>query len=524
LILCLCFCAAMEALQSNGTKIDSTQHETSSSASQPQRERKGTRPRNDRNAKPKSYYKVDVTAPQETLPQNGTATTESNEQISQEKAQQRQNGGQRTQGNTRHEKVYQPKSGNTQATLNSSSDSIGENVARANNGSSRDNGSRSKQNQRNQQREDGSSKRNYQKKTKEREQKEKEGDENFENERFDNSTTNTPLELPRDPHKALQVAEASRIQQIIPSGVPVEIQEKVKRIQEIIGKKIESHVIYGALEDLGYDVERTVTFFLEKRNEAAFSEKGKHEEDRNTKKEDTEKVAPGIRWTNIVKKGMKPGNVEEENNQEDNRYPPPPQKNTNNAKVINNPVRSPMMDTLINAPPADPEDLVNNLSLAIANQLKMIQEQTKMLTLMQSELSSITQTGSSEKEQLLTEKENLKVREAELYASLDEVHHRMEEVDHLLEENQKKKAERINSITNNNLVASLLSKKPIASAPKPAANQQQQQVARQNHPDQEVPRSDNQQAQGRYHKEGKDNYQRDNREGRGYQQRRNIHD
>lgn len=53
----------------------------------------------------------------------------------------------------------------------------------------------------------------------------------------------------------------------------------------------------------------------------------------------------------------------------------------------------------------DSEDLVSALSLAIASQLQMITEQTKMLQMMQSELVNISQNGTSEKQKLLQEKE-----------------------------------------------------------------------------------------------------------------------
>lgn len=92
------------------------------------------------------------------------------------------------------------------------------------------------------------------------------------NERFDNSTVIDAVDLPSDPHKAHQVAEASRIQKLVPSGIPKEVEIKVKRIQEVVGKQFQFHVIYGALEDLGYDEQQTVTYFLDKMNETPAEE------------------------------------------------------------------------------------------------------------------------------------------------------------------------------------------------------------------------------------------------------------
>jgi len=115
----------------------------------------------------------------------------------------------------------------------------------------------------------------------------------------------------------------------------------------------------------------------------------------------------------------------------------------------------------------DPEDIVHSLTSAIQNQLQMIQEQTRMLTMMQTELHTITQSGTSERQSLLNEKDQLKQREQELLRELDQIRHRMEQVEQALEENQKKKAERINSITQNNFVASLLGAPPQETRPQP---------------------------------------------------------
>jgi ABC-type phosphate transport system auxiliary subunit len=75
-----------------------------------------------------------------------------------------------------------------------------------------------------------------------------------------------------------------------------------------------------------------------------------------------------------------------------------------------------------------PEEIVNSLSSAIANQLRMIQEQTKMLTLMQSELAAVTQAGSTERDKLLNEKIVLEQREQELQEELAALGNRMKEV------------------------------------------------------------------------------------------------
>lgn len=469
----------MEA-QTGGNKGE-THSSSSVGNAQPQRDRKTSQRRGEKNGTGKTYYKTDLVNQAEPTAQIHEAADSSN----QPSPEKRQNG-QRQQANR---SVYQPKGGNSSG--NYPNDSNGS-QSPTENGKARRPRSKQQGGQ-GQQKEDGGNRRSYQKKKDHENQQEEDG--KGTNERFSNVSEQKEVIL--DPHRAQQLAEASRLQQIIPNkSISLEIQEKIKRIQEMFGKELEWHIIYGVLEDLGYDEDKTVAYFIDKRDAS-----GQHER----KQAMPVKTAPGSGWASVVKKGIKPSHSEEIPPEETKVAPqhpskghrpktPPPTPQVNplpnnqpnvhpanqpnihsanqpNIHPANQPIgnqRSPIIDSLLSQQThVDPEEIVSNLSSAIANQLKMIQEQTKMLTMMQSELSSITQSGSSEREKLLNEKQMMQERETELQQELAHVRERIRELDILLEENQKKKAERISAITSNGVVASLL--KPIANTvPQPS--------------------------------------------------------
>jgi hypothetical protein len=303
----------------------------------------------------------------------------------------------------------------------------------------------------------------------------------------------------------------------------------VKRIQEVIGD-LEFHVVYGALEDLGYDEEKTVSFFLDKKPAMVKKEAAKDRRSRE-REEASRRDAPQTnqRWTSIVKKGLKTqyGFFDENASQE-----PEPQRAVRNGQAHaphqESSVQRPANTTSV--PQMDSEDMVTSLTMAIASQLRMIQEQTKMLTLMQNELSNITQTGSSEKEQLLNEQEMLRQREAQLLDELEDVRRRMDETERLLVENQKKKAERLNSITQNNYVAQILRTQVAAPLALPAPAhpggqhqpQQRQQQPQQHH--QQPHQQPQQRDKGERHQRDRWERQDNPRQGKGQQNRRNQSD
>jgi len=493
----------IEAAQ-NGNKNEVSSHNSSDTAPQPQREKRVSQRRNDKDG-PKAYYKTDLVN-QEQTPQQNEVKNEAANAISQEKTQQRHNRGQ--QGN-RSEKVYQPKSGG------SSPSELNGNLPQ---GSPKENG-RTKRNLRKTtslNKEDGGGKKSYQKKNKDQENQKEGEEEKGGNERFNNSSTSEHKELQRD-HRAQQVAEASRLQKAVPSGVvPKEIQEKVKRIQEIIGKDYEFHVVYGVLEEEGYDEEKTISLFLERKNESGQVEN----------KQSSSKNVGSERWTNIVKKGIKgpynedsateevkgpPQSIKAHQNNKvpppnsDNNHPKNPPKNPNQTvnHPNNQPQRSSIMDSFVTqqvVQTVDPEEVATSLSSAIANQLRVIQEQTRMLTLMQNELSSITQAGTTEREQLSSEKEMMEQRETQLKQELNEVHRRIQELNQLLEENQKQKAQKINSITSNEMASFLL--KPISFI-QPVVSAPQQEISSAPNTNQPPPAK----TQGKFQQRGRNNFQ-----------------
>jgi NTP pyrophosphatase (non-canonical NTP hydrolase) len=105
---------------------------------------------------------------------------------------------------------------------------------------------------------------------------------------------------------------------------------------------------------------------------------------------------------------------------------------------------------------------MKSLSLAIANQLKMIAEQTRVLNQMQNELQSIT-TGSisNEVRELLDERSRLEQREEQLKAELRQVSQQINLINIELENKEKEKAEKIKTLANKSAQYGIL-KKPIA--------------------------------------------------------------
>jgi len=410
------------------------------SVAQPQREKRQNRQRN----KPAGYYKTDV-ATEEAKPAQQQGSNDANQESRDHP--QRQNQGAQRQGGNRGERNFQAKG---QAPQN------GEGNGSASQSPKENGRAKNKRGKRNNDRDEGGNKKNF--------QKGQEGSHDAVNERFDNSETMEKGQpTVRDPHRAHQIAEAARIQQLIPSGtMSPEVQEKIRKIREVVPQKFEE--VYAALEENGFDEEKTLTSLLE----------GQGGQSRPA-------------WANVVKKGTKletPVEQPQRNNRAQQQQQQP--KNANNAKFVNNapaaqtaprPVdnRSPVMDAFVSSGMMDPEMIVQSLTMAIQNQLQMIQEQTKMLTMMQTELTVITQSGTSERQQLLREQEDLRQRKAQLEQELHAVHHRMDEIDEALEENQKKKAEKISNITQNNMVAALLKKgSALPQLPAPESFQEQE--------------------------------------------------
>jgi len=474
------------------TTTNRNEASASVNGAQPQREKRA--PRKGAANGQKAYYKSDLVEGEPT-PQTEQVNQEPSDQNTREKIQHRPNTNAHKQQPNRSEKMYQPKE--RSATGSPSPETNGENKEIA----------RPKRNpkpkQGNQRVPDGGNKKNYQKKKETPRESEEQG-----NERFNNASVVDRQDVSsRDPHKAQQVAEASRLQQIVPSGISPEIEEKVKRIQEVVGKSIEFHVIYGVLEDVNYDEDRTISHFLE-------GSKGKSGK-RDSGKQTTSNVPTSQPWTNIVKKGISKSWAEESINEDEaiNSRPHHNGGHQSAQRSFHPAAHQPVVATPAPAP-SDPEELVTNLSSAIASQLKMIQEQTKLLTTMQSELANITQTGLNERESLLSERTLLEQRAESLHSELAQVEARVGEIEILLEENQKKKAEKLTNITNNSLlVASLLQNKSMQhynvtseqQAPKPNHQRPHQQDGRPHQQDGRPHQQDGRphQQDGRPHQDGR---------------------
>jgi hypothetical protein len=415
------------------------------SAPQPQRDRRQNRSRN----KTAGYYKTDPVPTEETKPLQQQGSNDSN-QDAQDKSQRQHQGGQR-QGNIRGERTsFQPKA---QTTQNGESNGSPTQSPKEN---GRPKNRRQKQNN---PREDTGTKKNYQKKNQDAPEKQ----ESY-NERFDNSEVIEKSQpAVRNPHMAHQIAEAARIQQLLPSELSKEVQEKIKKVRDVVALDCTNdHEIYAVLEENHFDEEKAISSLLEPNGKAVH---------------DNGVARP--KWTNVVTKGIKhdyPVIEPQRNRSQQPRSGSPKfpvNSQTQNVHPVDN--RSPVMEAFVSSGMMDPEMVVQSLTLAIQSQLQLIQEQTKMLTMMQNELTVITQSGTSEREQLLQEEEDLRHRKAQLEEELRKVHIRMEQVEQALEENKKKKADKINSITQNNMVAALLKKSPaLAQLPGPTTVNQSQ--------------------------------------------------
>jgi len=218
-----------------------------------------------------------------------------------------------------------------------------------------------------------------------------------------------------------------------------EVQEKIGKVRDVVGLKYEE--VYAALEENDFDEEKTIASLLEANGKDTHAT-------RTTK------------WASVVRKGMKPEVpvIEPQRTRAQQQRSSSPKFPLNSQPQ--NAHQSPIMEAFVSSGMMDPEMVVQSLTMAIQHQLHMIQEQTKMLTMMQTELTVITQSGTSEREHLMQERDDLTRRKAQLEKELHSVHIRMEEVEQALEENKKKKADQIQSITKNQVVAQLLKKSP----------------------------------------------------------------
>jgi len=249
-------------------------------------------------------------------------------------SQDKRQGGQR-QGN-RQEKVYQPKTGGLQAQNgDTNAQSPKENRKRDKKARQKENGSGKKP---------------------QKGEDQKSGTPTI-NERLDNSSLVDGIEI-NNPHRAHQVAEASRIQQLVPTGISREDQEKVKKIQEVVGKNVELHIIYGVLEEFNFDVDRTVSYFIEKLQQ----------------EKDSGKLQTAARWSSVVKKGIKTEYADEPHSQEP---PKPAHKET----------KQPAKQT---APPQQPTQPVAQPNMGFLKQLRLYEKRV-----LQESNTSEVQTESS---------------------------------------------------------------------------------------------------------------------------------
>lgn len=270
------------------------------------------------------------------------------------------------------------------------------------------------------------------------------------NERFDNS--GGVLEEAPDPARAAQLAEARRLQQLIPTGLPEEIAQKVQKVAEVVPG--EFHSIYAVLESCGFDEAKTIEYLLHNKKNDRRTSKEEEEEDLQNK------VLPGVHWTNIVKRGLKAYS----DSASSSGYHGSRQHQQHSSQHVSRETIMNMVQENMNAMPGmDTEAIVSSLASAIALQLEQIQRQTQMLFAMQSELNSITQAGGDEVNQLLEQKRALEQREKQLYEELNEVKRRLRKIDLDLENKHKEKSARITQLAEKSKQIGIL-KEPVFDA------------------------------------------------------------
>jgi len=310
------------------------------------------------------------------------------------------------------------------------------------------------------------------------------------------------------PALAAQIAESKRLQELLPPSLPQEVVGYIKRVKEVISPYVEDHIISTHLEVNGFDVEKTINFFLEnpptppqngRRNDGKGKERVR-EDSRYERKERRDKRASlpekfddssstnttsqGL-WSTVAKKNTKHAQTFDPVIQR-KPQPNPGHGQPTHSPVVHPPVQSQQGHSQLHVPQGHvqqghvpqgihpgfvkgfgiPEmgmqqgvntnEMVELLAIAISRQLAEIQEKTRMLQEMQNELTTITTDNSTELNDLMHEKASLLDRESMLEIELRQVKDKLQHVEVALSKAEKEKALRVKELASKSQVVGIV--------------------------------------------------------------------
>lgn len=270
------------------------------------------------------------------------------------------------------------------------------------------------------------------------------------NERFDNSALLAAEgDNARDPSLSHKVSESKRMNDIVTPGLPAEVVNKVKKIQEMF-PNFEFHHIYAVLERCRFDEQDTVNMLMEtartpepqkhqqKSKQQHQQQHQQHQQHQQQPKAIKDQLA-GTPWASVVKgaadqplpqhhQAQQPQHPLQQQHQ--HQQPQQPQQPQQHQQVsqqqqmlqqqLFNFAPSPLLQGMMNPMMgvSTPEDVVNRLSVALNEQLEAIMEKSRQLMAMQEELQKIQTNDKSEMQQLLDRKAQLQDEQRRLHDQL----------------------------------------------------------------------------------------------------------
>jgi hypothetical protein len=274
------------------------------------------------------------------------------------------------------------------------------------------------------------------------------------NERFDNSALLAADGAQvQDPAFSLKISESKRINDIITPGLPQEVTNKVKQIQEMF-PNYEFHFIYTVLENSRFDEQEAINRLAELKPDQSpkpQQQRQKAQQQQNKPIKDQLAQTP---WASVVKGPQapqppqhQPQHQPQQQHQQPQHQPqhqqpqqyvqpvhqPQPQAQPQHQPQYQQPIGQPTpqqqvfgfgnpmlqgLMPLLGGLTSNSEDVVQTLSSAISEQLQTIMEKTKQLMAMQDELQKITQNDKTEMQQLQDRKAHLEDEQRRLHEQL----------------------------------------------------------------------------------------------------------
>jgi hypothetical protein len=255
----------------------------------------------------------------------------------------------------------------------------------------------------------------------------------------------------------------------------------IKQIKEVIGNRVDDHIISAQLENNNFDIQKTIDFFLEhapspspgRRNEGKGKERVKDDSryERRDKREKRsslptplhEENSQGL-WSTVAKKNTKHAQA----------FDPVIQRKAPGHGQPHPPPVQPPMQPQVHAQGVHPgfaksfglpdmgiqsvntNEMVEILAVAISRQLAEIQEKSRMLQEMQNELTTITSDNSSELNDLMHEKRALIERESMLEMELRQVKDKLQHIEVSIGKAEKEKALRVKELASKSQVVGIV--------------------------------------------------------------------